>query len=122
MGGVGRKQAGRRPDDIPVAPVGRDGFHIGIDRLLPAPAPNIDVRRHVDIVGAARLQLAPPALRRVRGADSGFFPLAAAPTLAPERRLTVDELLSSRIKLPPGVGPLSLEDMERAIAEGSLGR
>ena len=36
-------------------------------------------------------------------------------------KLTVDELLASRIKLPPGVGPLSLEDMERAIAEGALG-
>jgi hypothetical protein len=39
---------------------------------------------------------------------------------APERGLTVDELLASRIKLPPGVGPLSLEDMERAIASSSL--
>lgn len=45
-----------------------------------------------------------------------------APASAPERRLTVDELLASRIKLPPGVGPLSLEDMERAITEGALGR
>ena len=48
--------------------------------------------------------------------------LDAAPIPAPERKLTVDELLASRIKLPPGIGPLSLEDMERAIAEGALGR
>ena len=37
------------------------------------------------------------------------------------RRLTVDELLALRIKLPPSVGPLSLDDIERAIAEGALG-
>ena len=39
-----------------------------------------------------------------------------------ERKLTVDELLALRIKLPPGVGPLSPEAIERAIAEGALGR
>lgn len=46
--------------------------------------------------------------------------LEAAPTPGP--KLTIDELLASRIKLPPGHGPLSLEDMEQAIAEGALGR
>ena len=65
-----------------------------------------------------------PALRPLLGKHVELIALEAAPAPAPapERKLTVDELLASRIKLPPGVGPLSLEDMERAIAEGALGR
>lgn len=61
-----------------------------------------------------------PALRPLLGKHVELIALDTAP--APERRLTVDELLASRIKLPPGIGPLSLEDIERAIAEGALGR
>ena len=63
-----------------------------------------------------------PALRPLLGKHVELIALEAAPAPAPERKLTVDELLASRIKLPPGVVPLSLEDMERAIAEGALGR
>jgi hypothetical protein len=36
-----------------------------------------------------------------------------------ERRLSVDEFLAARLTLPPGVGPVSLQDMDRAIAEGA---
>jgi len=39
-----------------------------------------------------------------------------------ERKLTVDEFLATRLTPPPGVGYVSLEDMERAIAEGASGR
>jgi hypothetical protein len=63
-----------------------------------------------------------PALRPLLGKQVELIALEAAPASALERKLTVDELLASRIKLLPGIGPLSLEDMERAIAEGSLGR
>jgi hypothetical protein len=63
-----------------------------------------------------------PALRPLLGKHVELIALDAASAPAPECKLTVDELLASRIKLPPGVGPLSLEDMERAIAEGALGR
>jgi len=63
-----------------------------------------------------------PGLRPLLGRHVELIALDAAPASAPERKLTVDELLASRIKLPQGVGPLSLEDMERAIAEGALGR
>ena len=63
-----------------------------------------------------------PALRPLLGKHVEIIALEAAPEPEPERKLTVDELLASRIKLPPGVGPLSLEDMEQAIAEGALGR
>jgi hypothetical protein len=63
-----------------------------------------------------------PALRPLLGRHVEIIALDAATTAAPERVLTIDELLASRIKLPPGVGPLSHEDMEQAIAEGALGR
>lgn len=39
-----------------------------------------------------------------------------------EHTLSVDELLAARLTSPPGVGPVSLQDMERAIAEGASGR
>lgn len=61
-----------------------------------------------------------PALRPLLGKRVELIALDIAPP--PEHKLTVDELLASRIKLPPEVGPLSLEDMDRAIAEGALGR
>lgn len=38
------------------------------------------------------------------------------------RKLTVDQLLAARLTPPPGVGPMSLGDIERAIAEGASGR
>lgn len=63
-----------------------------------------------------------PALRPLLGRQVELIALDTATAPALERKLTVDELLASRIKLPPGVGPLSLEDMERAIAEGALGQ
>jgi hypothetical protein len=63
-----------------------------------------------------------PALRPLIGKRVEIIALDAAPALVANRELSVDELMASRIKLPPGVGPLSLEDMERAIAEGALGR
>jgi hypothetical protein len=36
--------------------------------------------------------------------------------------LSVDEFLAARLTPPPGVGPVSLQDMDRAIAEGASGR
>jgi hypothetical protein len=39
-----------------------------------------------------------------------------------EQKLSVDEFLAARLTPPPGVGPVSLQDMERAIAEGASGR
>lgn len=46
-------------------------------------------------------------------------PAAIAPR---ERKLTVDEFLAARLTPPPGVGPVSLQAMDRAIAEGANGR
>ena len=38
------------------------------------------------------------------------------------RALSVDEFLAARLTPPLGVGGVSFEDMERAIAEGASGR
>lgn len=43
-------------------------------------------------------------------------------TASRPRRLTVDQLLASRLTPPTGVGPVSLADIERVIADGALGR
>jgi hypothetical protein len=46
-----------------------------------------------------------------------------APAVAERgRKLTVDEFLAARLTPPPGVGPVTLQDMDRAIAEGAMGR
>lgn len=63
-----------------------------------------------------------PALRPLLGRHVELIALDAAPTASGEPKLTADELLGSRIKLPAGVGPLSLDDIERAIAIGATGR
>lgn len=39
----------------------------------------------------------------------------------PERKLTIDEFFAARLIPPPGIGPISLEAMERAIEEGASG-
>ena len=46
------------------------------------------------------------------------------PAAVSERRrtLSVDEFLAARLTPPPGVGPVSPQDMDRAIAEGASGR
>jgi hypothetical protein len=43
------------------------------------------------------------------------------PLAAPRRRHTFDELLQARLTPPPGVNPVSLEDMEKAFQKGALG-
>lgn len=41
---------------------------------------------------------------------------------AGRKKLSVDEFLAGRRQRPAGVGPVSLEEMERAIAQGASGR
>ena len=62
-----------------------------------------------------------PALRPLLGKFVELIALDATNTPALESKLSVDELLASRIKLPAGVGPLSQQDIEEAIAEGARG-
>ena len=76
----------------------------------------------VDTTIDETLARAVPALRPLLGRRVELIALDEAPaTGAPRPRLTVDELLASRVELPAGVGPISLDDMERAIVEGALG-
>ncbi len=56
-----------------------------------------------------------PALRPLLGRHVKLV-AAEKPASGPSRsKLTVDELFASRIELPPGVGPVALEDMERGL-------
>ena len=41
---------------------------------------------------------------------------------APAGKLTVDQLLASRVQVPHGSGPITQEGLDRAVAEGALGR
>jgi len=65
-----------------------------------------------------------PALRPMLGRRVELIVLQseAEQPATPKRRLTVDELLALRLDLPPGVAPVSLEDMEQAIAAGATDR
>jgi hypothetical protein len=38
------------------------------------------------------------------------------------RKLTVDELLAARLSPPNGIGPVTLAEMDQAIADGVSGR
>jgi hypothetical protein len=63
-----------------------------------------------------------PALRPLLGKHVELIALETAPSAPPAGKVTLDELLASRIKLAEGTPPLSLEDIEEAIAAGALGR
>ena len=45
-----------RPNDLAIAAIGLDRLHVGLNRLLPAPATNVDVRWHMHVVGEPGLQ------------------------------------------------------------------
>jgi hypothetical protein len=55
--------------------------------------------------------------------DADVIVLRVEPTEdSPPPKLTIDELLAARLVPPPGVGPVTLADMEKAIADGASGR
>jgi len=61
-----------------------------------------------------------PALRPLLGRRVEL--IALDPEAAPSgsrRKVTVEELLAWRIRLPAGVGPITLDDIERGIIEGA---
>jgi len=76
----------------------------------------------VDTTVDETVAVAIPALRPLLGKRVERIALGESPAIAPGRRLTVDELMGSRIKSPSGAAPLPADDIERAIAEGALGR
>jgi hypothetical protein len=62
-----------------------------------------------------------PALRPLLGKRVELIALQTETEAPPGtgRKLTLDELLAARLVPAPGVGPVSLEDMERAIEKGA---
>ena len=62
-----------------------------------------------------------PALRPLLGRRVEIIALDAEQAEPKRRKLTLDEFRAQRLERPPGVAPVTLEDMERAIIEGALG-
>jgi hypothetical protein len=61
-----------------------------------------------------------PALRPLLGKRVELIALQTEGDVAvAPKRLTLDELLAARLTPPPGVGPVTLEDMERGIEKGA---
>lgn len=87
-------------------------------RISPVTPRRRTVRDLVDL-----LRTAPPAEDGDLHAVEEAVKSPPLPSETPrERRLTVEEFLAARVVLPTGAKPVSLEDMERAIADGALGR
>jgi hypothetical protein len=57
-----------------------------------------------------------------QGAEIELVAVDPAMSRTTRRKLTVDELLAARLEPSPGVGPVSLSDMDNAIADGAAGR
>ena len=66
-----------------------------------------------------RLRLIELATREV-AEDTPRAPVVSG-TPEHSKTLSVDELLATRLTPPPGVGPVTVEDMERAIGNGMSG-
>jgi hypothetical protein len=64
-----------------------------------------------------------PALRPLLGQRVELIALQTGgePTQVTQRKLTLDDLLAARLTPRPGVGPVSLEDIEKAIEKGATG-
>jgi hypothetical protein len=77
-----------------------------------------------EILATIRRLPLPERLRLIERASLEVAEDTPKPAAVAERarRLRVDEFLAARLAPPPGVGPVSLQDMERAIAEGATGR
>jgi hypothetical protein len=59
---------------------------------------------------------------RLEATEDTPTPVPVADAITCPRALSVDELMAARLTPPPGVGTATLQDMERAIAEGASGR
>jgi hypothetical protein len=59
-----------------------------------------------------------PALRPLLGARVELIALQAEAAEPQRGRLTMEEFRASRLQRPEGVAPVTLEDMERALAGG----
>lgn len=80
----------------------------GLDETL-ATIRSLPLPERLQLIERASLEAAEDAPRPAAGAGHG-------------RALSAEEFLGARLTPPPGVGPVSLQDMDRAIAEGASGR
>jgi hypothetical protein len=62
-----------------------------------------------------------PELRPLLGRRVEVIALDAVPDPVERRQISFDDFLAHRLKRPADVEPVTLEDMERAIARGALG-
>jgi len=77
-----------------------------------------------EILATIRRLSLPDRLRLIEQATSEVSEATAKPAAVSERAhaLTVDQFLATRLTPPPGVGPVSLNGMDRAIAEAAIRR
>jgi hypothetical protein len=77
-----------------------------------------------EILATIRRLPLPERLRLIERAKLEVDEDTPKPAAVAERagRLSVDEFLAARLTPPPGVGRVSLEDMDHAIAQGAMGR
>ena len=80
-------------------------------------APDMNAIKVAALIDDAVVQ-AIPALSPMLGRNVELIALDAA--VAPSDKVTADELLASRLKLPSG-SARSQDDLDRAIAEGARG-
>ena len=62
-----------------------------------------------------------PKLRPMLGQRVEVIALEASPPSTSRSPTTLDDFLAHRLKRPDEVAPVTLEDMEQAIARGALG-
>jgi hypothetical protein len=85
----------------------------------------LDIMSALDeILATIRRLPLPERLRLIERAAIEAAEDTPKPATVAEREgtLSVDELLAARLTPPPGIGAVSLQDMEHAIAEGAAGR
>ena len=77
-----------------------------------------------EILATIRRLPLPERLRLIERAKLEVDQDTPRPAAVAERgsKLSVDEFLAKRLTPAPGVGPVTLQDMDRAIAEGANGR
>lgn len=66
-----------------------------------------------EILATIRRLPLPERLRLIERASIEAAEDTPKPAVVAERKLSVDELLAARLTPPPGVGPVSLQDMDR---------
>lgn len=62
-----------------------------------------------------------PEMRPLLGQRVEVTATTASPSSTAKQSRTLDDFLAHRLKRPADIEPVTLQDMERAIAEGAMG-